>query len=149
MSVQTSQRRFRFAAALADLFADAIAGFVYPLVQSAEPSGAPKVYPRAFLANDHDHYPSLVGEDEAVGVKFATELKGFGGAPGGAGSAVIATEGENGLLLKSVFGKQQLDTGSICASGTTASVVKVASTTLLSVGNVIGLVDPATGKYHA
>jgi len=50
--------------------------------------------------------------------------------------------------LKSVFGNQTKDTGGLLAAGTTATVLKMASTTNISVGNLVGVVDPATGLFH-
>lgn len=145
---QSALRRFRFAACSADLFADPVAGFVYPAFEALEVTAGIKAYPRAFLSSDHDHFAQALGEKEAA-VKFTMEGRGFGGSPLGAGSAVAASDGEHGLLLKSVFGTQTKDTGSVCAAGTTASVIKVASTTLFTVGGFVGLVDPATGLMYA
>lgn len=145
---QAMLRRFRFAASGADLFADPVAGFIYPQIEELEVDCQIKPYERKFLSSDHDRYPSALGERESA-IKFTTEGRGFGGSPAGAGSAVIATDGENGLLLKSVFGAQAKDTGSLAAAGTTAAVIKVASTTLFTVGGFVGAVDPATGLYHA
>jgi Phage tail tube protein len=148
MSVQTSTKRFRIAPAPADLMTDAVAGFIYPQVESVEADCGRKHYPRDFLAADHDHFQGMVGEKD-VALKFVTEMRGFGGAPAGAGSAVAATDGENGLLLKSVFGIQTKDTGNTVAAGSTGSIVNATSATLLSVGNFVGFVDPGTGLYHA
>jgi hypothetical protein len=140
-------KRLRYAASGADLFADPGSGFVYPKFMSAEVGDGAKFYERKLLSSDHDAYPGVVGEKEAS-LKMVTELIGFGGSPAGAGNGVAATDGENGLLLKSVFGKQTKDTGSQAAAGTTASVVKLASTTLFSVGGFVGCVDPATSIFH-
>lgn len=145
---QSALRRLRYAACGADLFADPSSGFVYPQFEGLEVDCGIKPYPRAFQSSDHDQYLQALGEREAS-LKFTTEGRGFGGSPAGAGSAVQAGEGENGLLLKSVFGTQTRDTGSVAAAGTTASVIKVASTTLFTVGGFVGCVDPATGLFYA
>lgn len=145
---QSNLRRLRLAACSADLFADPGAAFVYPAFEALEVTAAIKAYERAFLSSDHDHFAQALGEKEAA-IKFTMEGRGFGGSPLGAGSAVAATDGENGLLLKSIFGNQTKDTGSVAAAGTTASVIKVASTALFTVGGFIGAVDPATGLYYA
>lgn len=145
---QSSLRRLRLAPCGADLFADPGAGFIYPAFEGLEVTAGIKAYPRNFLSSDHDHFPQALGEKEAA-IKFTMEGRGFGGSPTGAGSAVAASDGEHGLLLKSIFGAQVKDTGSVCAAGTTASVIKVASTTLFTVGGFVGVVDPATGLYYA
>lgn len=145
---QSQLRRLRVAPCSADLFADPGAGFIYPAFEGLEVVPSIKDYPRPFQSSDHDHFPHALGEKEST-IKFITEGRGFGGSPLGAGSAVAASDGENGLLLKSVFGNQVKDTGSVVASGTTASLVKVASTTLFTVGAFVGVVDPATGLFYA
>lgn len=144
---QSMLRRLRYAACSADLFADPSSNFVYPQFEGLEVDCGIKPYPRQFQSSDHDHYLQALGEREGS-IKFATEGRGFGGSPTGAGSGVQALDGETGLLLKSVFGTQTKDTGSVAASGTTASVIKLASTTLFSVGGFAGCVDPATGLFH-
>jgi hypothetical protein len=145
---QSQLRRLRLAACSADLFADPGSGFVYPAFEALEVTAGIKAYPRPFLSSDHDHFAQALGEKEAA-IKFTMEGRGFGGSPLGAGSAVAASDGETGLLLKSVFGTQVKDTGSVCAASTTASIIKVASTTLFTVGGFVGLVDPTTGLFHA
>lgn len=145
---QASLRKFRFAPCGADLFADPGAGYIYPMIESVDVGAEVKTYERPFLVQDHEHFGQIVGE-RTGDLKFTTEAKGFGGAPAGAGSGIAASDGENGALLKTVFGSQTKDTGSVTAAGTTASLIKVASTALLSVGGFVGLVDPATGLYHA
>jgi hypothetical protein len=145
---QAALRRLRLAACGADLFADPAAGYVYPQFEGLEVNPDVKMYPRSFMAADHEHYSQAAGERTAD-IKFALEGRGFGGAPAGAGSAVLATDGEIGLLPKSVFGSQVKDTGSVAAAGTTASVIKVASTANFTVGGFVGLLDPATGLFYA
>lgn len=144
MSVQSQIRRVRYAAAPTDLTTDAIAGFVYPRPLSCDVVAGVKTYPRSFLASDHDHFPSVRGEKEAS-IKMELELLGFGT---GAGAAVEAGDGENGLLLKSVWGKQTLDTGVAAIAGCSPTALKAASTDLLTVGGFVGLVDPTTGAFH-
>ncbi len=145
---QSNLRRLRLAACSADLFADPGSGFVYPAFEGLEVMPGIKAYPRQFQSSDHDHFEQALGEKESA-IKFTMEGRGFGGATPGAGSAVAASDGEHGLLLKSIFGNQTKDTGSVAAAGTTAAVIKVASTTLFTVGGFIGVVDPATGLYYA
>jgi hypothetical protein len=145
---QSALRRLRVAPCGVDLFADPGSGFIYPAFESLEVTAGIKAYPRNFLSSDHDHFLQALGEKDSA-IKFSLEGRGFGGATPGAGSAVIATDGETGLLLKSVFGNQVKDTGSVCAAATTASVIKVTSTTLFTVGAFVGLVDPATGLFYA
>lgn len=145
---QAALRRLRFVAHGADLFADPGNGYVYPAFEGLEVGGGIKMYPRVFQASDHDHFAQAIGEREAD-IKFTMEGRGFGLSPAGAGSAVAAGDGENGLLLKSVFGTQVKDTGSVCAAGTTASAIEVASTALFTVGGFVGFVDPATSLFHA
>jgi hypothetical protein len=145
---QSSLRRLRFAPHGADLFVDPGAGYIYPAFEGLDATCGIKAYPRAFQVSDHDHFPQALGEREAE-LKFVLEGRGFGGAAPGAGSAVAATDGGHGLLLKSVFGAQSKDTGSLTTAGTTASLIKVASTALITVGAFIGVVDPATGLFHA
>ena len=147
MSVQASQRRFRIAPCGADPYADPVAGFVYPAVESLEVPGAVKRYPREFMVSDHDRFQGLLGELEAS-IKFETEMRGFGLAGPGAKNGVQAADGENGLLLKSAFGNQTKDTGNTVAGGT-AAAPQATSATLLSIGNLVGFVDAATGLYHA
>jgi hypothetical protein len=144
---QANLRRLRFAPCGADLFVDPGSGYVYPAFEALEVGGAVKMYPRAFQASDHDHFAQAAGEREAE-IKFTMEGRGFGGATPGAGSAVVAGDGENGLLLKSIFGTQVKDTGSTCATGTTTTAITVASTTNLSVGSFVGAVDPTTSLLH-
>lgn len=145
---QSSLRRLRVAPHGADLFVDPGSGYVYPAFESLEVACGITPYARQFQVSDHDHFTQALGERTAE-IKFTLEGRGFGGSPAGAGSGVAAGDGESGLLLKSVFGSQVKDTGSVAASGTTASLIKVASTTNLSVGSFVGCVDPATGLYHA
>lgn len=145
---QSQLRRLRVAPCVADIFVDASTGFIYPAFEGLEVTAGIKAYPRAFHSSDHDHFPQALGEKEAA-IKFTMEGRGFGGATPGAGSAVIASDGESGLLLKSIFGTQVKDTGSVCAVATTASIIKVASTTLFTVGAFVGLVDPATSLFYA
>lgn len=147
MSVQTATKRFRIAAAPADLMTDASTGFVNPQPEDIEVTCGRKHYDRDFLASDHDAFQGMVGEKEAA-LKLVLEMRGFGGSPAGAGSGVIASDGENGLLLKSVFGNQVKDTGNTVAAGSTASIVNATSGTLLSVGSFVGFIDPATQLFH-
>lgn len=147
MSVQTQTKRFRIAPAPADLMTDAASGFVYPQAESIELDLGREHYDRDFLSADHDHFQGMVGEKKC-GLKVVTEMRGFGGSPAGAGSAVQAGEGENGLLLKSTFGNQVRDTGNTVAAGSTASIVNATSGTLLSVGNLVGFIDPGTSLFH-
>ncbi len=142
---QAALRRLRFAACGADLFADPVAGFVYPEFESLDVSDLIKMYPRPLMRVDHDHNLQAVGEKEA-GIKFVTEGRGFGLSPAGAGIGVTAADGENGLLLKSVFGIQVLQAGSAVVTGTTTTVVKSAAS--YAVGTFLGIVDPATGLFH-
>jgi hypothetical protein len=142
---QSALRRLRFAACGVDLFADPVAGFVYPEFEGLEVSDAIKMYPRTFQRVDHDHALQAVGEKEGT-IKFVTEGRGFGLSPAGAGIGVTAADGESGLLLKSVFGTQVLQAGSAVVTGTTTTVVK--SATSYAVGTFLGIVDPATGLFH-
>jgi hypothetical protein len=142
---QSNLRRFRVAPSDADLFADPAAGYVYPKVESVEVECGIKTYERNFMRSDHDKFATALGERESA-IKFTTEGIGFGGAGPGAGSGVAATEGENGLLLKTVFGTQVLQSGGVVATGTTTAAVQ--STANWAVGTFIGIVDPATGLFH-
>jgi hypothetical protein len=142
---QSTLRRLRFAACGADLFADPVAGFVYPKIEELEVTAAIKEYERKFLSSDHDHFPHALGEKESE-IKFGTEGVGFGGSPAGAGDGVAAGEGENGLLLKSVFGTQVLQSGDLVLTGTTSAIVR--ATESWAVGTFLGIVDPATGLFH-
>jgi hypothetical protein len=145
---QSQLRRLRFAPCGADIFADPVAGFIYPAFEALEVTTPIKGYERSFLTSDHELTSIAMGEKDGSAIKFTTEGRGFGGAGPGAGSAVAATDGENGLLFKSAFGNQQKDTGSVAANGTTASTIVLASTALVSVGGFIGCVDPATSLLH-
>lgn len=145
---QSNLRRLRYAASPSDLFADASSGYVYPAFEGLEVNCGITPYARPFQGNDHDHFAQALGERTAE-IKITLDGRGFGGSPAGAGSAVQAGEGESGLMLKSIFGVQVRDTGSVCAASTTATVLKVTSTTNLSVGSFVGLVDPTSGLYHA
>jgi hypothetical protein len=142
---QSALRRLRLAACGADLFADPSTGFVYPQFEGLEVVAGIKAYPRQFQRSDHDHALQALGEKEAS-IKFTTEGRGFGLSPAGAGNAIAAVEGENGLLLKSVFGTQVLQTGSTVTTGTTTEIVKSAGNWAL--GTFIGIVDPATSLFH-
>jgi hypothetical protein len=142
---QSALRRLRVAPSGADLFADPVAGFVYPKAESVEVDCAIKAYERKFIRSDHDHFAQALGERESA-IKFATEGIGFGLSPAGAGDGVTAADGENGLLLKSVFGTQVLQAGGTVATGTTTTVVK--STANWAVGTFLGIVDPATSLFH-
>jgi hypothetical protein len=146
---QAALRRLRAVAHGADLFADPGAGYLYPAFEGLEVSDPIKTYERAFQASDHDASAIAIGEREGGEVKFAVEGRSFGGAAPGAGSTIAATDGELGLFLKSVFGLQTKDTGSLTAAATTASVIKVASTALFTVGGFVGIVNPADGLFYA
>lgn len=145
MTVQSNVRRLRIAPCGADIFADPASGFVYPRPLSIELSDTVKTYERSFMTPDHDHFPNIRGEKEGS-IKIETDLLGFGGPSPGAASAVIATDGENGLLLKSVFGTQVKDTGNTVAAGATTTSIPCTSATLLTVGNVVGFL--LAGVYH-
>jgi hypothetical protein len=142
---QSALRRLRFVAHGADLFADPGAGYVYPAFEGLEVNCTRKPRERKFQSSDHDHFAPAMGEKECD-LKLAMEMRGFGGATPGAGNGVAATEGESGLLLKSCFGTQVLQTGGAVATGTTTTVVH--STANFAVGTFLGIVDPATGLFH-
>lgn len=145
---QSALRRLRFAPHAADLFADPGAGYVYPeSYEGVEDTPGTTMHERKFQSTDHDHFAQAPGERTSE-VKFSLEGRGFGGVPAGAGSAVVAGDGELGLLLKTCFGAQSKDTGSIAAAGTTAAVIKLAATANITLGAFVGVVDPAGGLLH-
>src|SRR5690348_641586 len=108
----SSIRKIRYAPtatqSYADLVADATTGYVYPKAMGIETTWGIKQYDRKFQSPDTMHWQKAAGERETA-IKFETEMIGFGGAGPGAGAGVAATEGECGLLLKSVFGNETLD----------------------------------------
>jgi hypothetical protein len=144
---QSALRRLRVAPCGSDLSADPASGFVYPAFETLEVDASFKQYERNNLGSDHDSAAPVLGE-KVAGIKFSQEARGFGGSPAGAGSGIAASDGENGLLLKSVFGTQSKDTGTVAATGSTTSTIYLASSALFTVGAFVGVVDPSTGLYH-
>jgi hypothetical protein len=143
--LQSKLRRARIAAMPgSDNYADAVATFVNLVPLAVEPSWGLKYHERDLLTSDAERFQSVPGEREA-GLKLSLEGKGTG-TP--AGAAVVATDGESGLLLKSCFGNQTKDTGAAASAASTASLIKTTGA-LLSLGGFVGSVDPATGLYHA
>jgi len=144
MPVLTDLRRIRIAPSPADILTDAITGFVQPQVLAAEIAYGRKSYERNFLSSDGEQSASILGEPVAS-LALEMDARGFG-TP--AGPAVAAKDGEAGLLLKSIFGAQALDTGDTGAAGGTVTVPKLATAGRLDApGKLIGYVDPGTGRY--
>ncbi len=145
---QSALRRIRYANAPADLYTDASAGFVFPKILSGEATWGSATYARRFQVADQDHFQDAVGERKPAGIKFQTELIGFGGAPAGAGNGVVAGDGESGPLFKSCFGNQTKDTGGLVGTGstTTSIVLQAGEGAGFSIGNLVGFV--LGGAFH-
>ncbi len=147
---QSALRRIRYANAPADPYTDASAGFVFPKILSGEATWGSAAYARNFQVADQDHFQDLVGERLPAGIKFQTELVGFGGSPAGAGNGVVAGDGESGPLFKSCFGVQTKDTGKLVGVGstTTSIVLQAGGGAGFTIGNLVGFAALTTPGFH-